>query len=188
MGIGYSRVGSPADLREMNISTPAYSPSRSVVPARDETATPESVFHSVLMLERRRAERSRNAFVLMLLDANQENGAAAGILRQAFDVALATKRETDLVGWYKENAILGVIFTEVNLEGDPPIAETLRAKIASALMKHLGQEKAAKIAISLHVFPETEDKHHSGWVEGSKLYPDLNRKGSRKRPPLGIEE
>ena len=72
----------------------------------------------MLTLERRRAERSRKPFVLMLLDANLENGTAEEILRQAVDIVVASKRETDLVGWYKQGAILGVIFTEVNLEGE----------------------------------------------------------------------
>ena len=141
----------------------------------------------MLTLERRRAERSRKPFVLMLLDANLENGAAAGILKQAVDVVLVSKRETDLVGWYKENAILGVIFAEVNLEGELSIMEILRTKIETALVKHLGRERAAKIAISLHVFPESWDRNHSGWVADSKLYPDLKRKVSRKRLPLVIK-
>src|SRR4029077_7541440 len=137
----------------------------------------ENVFHSMLTLERRRAERSRNPFVLMLLDANLENGAAEQILAQAVDIVVASKRETDLVGWYKQGAILGVIFTEVNVEAEAPIAETLRTKIETAFAKHLGRERAAKIAISFHVFPESWDKNSSGWVADSKLYPDLKKIG-----------
>ena len=123
----------------------------------------------------------------MLLDANLEDGTAAEILKRAVDVVLATKRETDLVGWYKQDLILGVIFTEVSVEGDLPVTETLRTKIETALIKHLGGEPAAKIAISLHLFPENWDKDHAGWVADSKLYPDLKRKGSRKRLPLVIK-
>jgi lipopolysaccharide/colanic/teichoic acid biosynthesis glycosyltransferase len=141
----------------------------------------------MLTLERRRAERSRKPFVLMLLDANLENGTAEETLRQAVDIVVTSKRETDLVGWYKQGAILGIIFTEVNLDGESLITETLRTKIETAFAKHLGRVRAAKIAISVHLFPESFDKDRSGWVADSKLYPDLKRKGARKRLPLVIK-
>jgi len=152
-----------------------------------EEALLENVFHSMLTLERRRAERSRKPFVLMLLDANLENGTAEAILRQAVEIVVVSKRETDLVGWYKQGAILGIIFTEVNLDGEVPITHTLRSKIETAFIKHLGRDRAAKIAISVHIFPESWDKNSTGWVADSKLYPDLNRRGSRNRLPLVIK-
>ena len=184
MGNSYSRV-SPAGQREPLIKVPEPNYSRHTVDPEEVLA--ESVFHSMLTLERRRAERSRKPFVLMLLDANLENGAAEEILTQAVSVIVASTRETDLVGWYKHNAILGVIFSEVTATAELPITETLRTKIETAFIKHLGREPAAKIAISLHVFPENWDKDNSGWVADSKLYPDLNRKVSRKRLPLVIK-
>jgi lipopolysaccharide/colanic/teichoic acid biosynthesis glycosyltransferase len=152
-----------------------------------EDVLAENVFHSMLTLERRRAERSRKPFVLMLLDANLEKGIAEEILRQAVDIVVASKRETDLAGWYKQGAILGIIFTEVSLDGELPITETLRAKIETAFVKHLGRDRAAMIAISVHIFPETWDRDGSGWIADSKLYPDLKRKSSRKRLPLVIK-
>jgi lipopolysaccharide/colanic/teichoic acid biosynthesis glycosyltransferase len=186
MGNSYSRVSPPGQQESQpRVSGPNYS--RHSDGADLEELLAENVFHSLLTLERRRAERSRKPFVLMLLDANLENGTAQEILRQAVDIVVASKRETDLVGWYKQGAILGVIFTEVNLEGESPITETLRIKMETAIVKHLGRERAAKIAISLHIFPESWDKDSSGWVADSKLYPDLKRKGTRKRLPLVIK-
>jgi lipopolysaccharide/colanic/teichoic acid biosynthesis glycosyltransferase len=155
--------------------------------AQTEAALQENVFHSMLTLERRRAERSGKPFVLMLLDANLENGSAAVILEEAAEVIMASKRETDLAGWYKKSDILGVIFTEVSIEGERPLTEILRTKFETALAKDLGREKVAKIAISLHVFPEIWDRNDSGWVADAKLYPDLNRGNSRKRMPLVIK-
>jgi len=186
MGNSYSRI-SPPGLREpdLRVSRPNFS--RQSDGTEHEEVLVESVFHSMLTLERRRAERSRKPFVLMLLDANLENGAAEEILRQAVDIVVTSKRETDLVGWYKNGAILGVIFTEVNLDGEVPITDTLRTKIETAFIKHLGRDRAARISISVHIFPETWDKNSSGWVADSKLYPDLKRKGSRKRLPLVIK-
>ena len=186
MGNSYSRLSSSGQRApQLNISAPNYS--RSSDGAQIEEVLAENVFHSMLTLERRRAERSRKPFVLMLLDANLENGTAEDILRRAVGIAIASKRETDLVGWYKQRAILGIIFTEVNLEGQTPITEILRTKMEAAFTKHLGRDRAAKIAVLLHIFPENWDKNSSGWVADSKLYPDLKRKGSRKRQPQVIK-
>ena len=184
---GYSKV---APLQEHGRITTADAKSyRSFdqASAHTETALQENVFHSMLTLERRRAERSGKPFVLMLLDANLEYGSAAVILEEAAEVIMATKRETDLAGWYKKSDILGVIFTEVSIEGERPLTEILRTKFETALAKDLGREKAAKIAISLHVFPEIWDRNDAGWVADAKLYPDLNRGNSRKRMPLVIK-
>jgi hypothetical protein len=188
MGNSYSRVAQSPEQEIIKVSSAENPRGRKVGTTHVKAVLPENVFQAMLTLERRRAERSRTAFALMLIDANLGNGSAAGILKQAVEVALVTKRETDLVGWYKENAIIGVIFTDVNLTGDRPITETLRVKIENALIKHLDPEKAAKIAISLHVFPENWHKNHSGWVVDSKLYQDLDRKDSRKRLTLTVSD
>src|SRR5258707_12154950 len=74
--------------------------------AQAESAIPEDVFHSLLTLERKRAERSRKQFVLMLMDAHLENGSAAGILKEAVEIVIASKRETDLIGWYRQAPFL----------------------------------------------------------------------------------
>jgi lipopolysaccharide/colanic/teichoic acid biosynthesis glycosyltransferase len=184
MGNTYSRISLSGQRDpQLKVSEPNYS--RLSDGAEPDELLLENVFHSMLTLERRRAERSRKPFVLMLIDANLENGTAEVILRQAVDIVVASKRETDLVGWYKQGAILGIIFTEVNLEGE--LTETLRSKVETAFIKHLGRDRSAKIAISVHVFPESWDKDSSGWVADSKLYPDLKRKGTRKRLPLVIK-
>src|ERR1700730_10436059 len=80
--------------------------------AKVESAIPEDVFHSLLTLERKRAERSRKQFVLMLMDAHLENGSAAGILKEAVEIVIASKRETDLIGWERPGGHLGGNFTD----------------------------------------------------------------------------
>jgi lipopolysaccharide/colanic/teichoic acid biosynthesis glycosyltransferase len=183
MGLIHSKVVPSRERESLQASVVKHSHDFDGVSAQDDVAVSEKTFHSLLTLERRRAQRSRKPFVLMLLDTNLENGATAGILKQALEVLVVSKRETDLAGWYKDRFILGVIFTEVNVEGEHPIIDTLRSKIETALTTHLGPEKTAKIAVSFHVFPEDTDTDYSGWIADSKLYPDLNQKSGRSRFP-----
>lgn len=168
----------PAGQRVSQIKVSRPSSARCSDGAQYEQVLIENVFHSMLTLERRRAERSHKPFILMLLDANSEYGAAEKILRQAVDIVLASKRETDLAGWYKQDDILGIIFTEVGLDGEIRITETLRTKIETALAKHLGRDRAAKIAISLHLFPDSWETTGTVCAEDSNLYPVLNKKVS----------
>lgn len=156
MGNTFSRLAPTALLEAFKVSAPEVSRIRSRMSAHDETALPKSVFDSMLTLELQRAERSRKPFVLMLLDAHREKS-AAGYLRQVVDVVLDTKRETDLVGWYREGATLGVIFTEVNMDASRSVTDTLHSKVEMALIERLGAVKVAKISFSLHVFPESQE-------------------------------
>ena len=147
----------------------------------------EKAFRAILTLERRRAERSHNPFILMLLDAHQENGTARRILLDAVDVVESSTRETDILGWYKDGAVLGVIFTEVGKEGCDLSQEILRGKIQIELQGKLGVETAAKIAISTHVFPENGDQNRPNWVADPKLYPDLELHFAPSKISSGIK-
>lgn len=76
---------------------------------------PEDMFKRVLSLERKRSERSRQRFVLMLLHTGNllqtERGeeSLGGITKAIFQ----SIRETDLPGWYQKDQVLGVICTEI---------------------------------------------------------------------------
>jgi len=146
----------------------------------------EDTFKSMLAIERRRAERSSQPFVLMLLSPEGQNGSSAKILLRTFGVVAGQTRETDMVGWHEEGEVLGIIFTQVS--PDPcAVTEILRAKIASALRESLGDEIARAIAISVHIFPEQWNKSDSTWVADSKLYSDLERQIPRKRASLAVK-
>jgi lipopolysaccharide/colanic/teichoic acid biosynthesis glycosyltransferase len=147
----------------------------------------EETFQALLTRERRRAERSRNPFVLMLLDARQENGTARAILLEALTVLIRSIRETDALGWYKHGAILGGIFTELGGDKQPTIAERMKAKIQDTLQEKLGSEIAAKIVISVHVFPQQWDHNDSGWTADTKLYPEFQLQSPQERASRAIK-
>ncbi len=169
--------GTPKPLRTVK----AGSTGRSSVFGEDE-------FHSMLILERRRAERSGRPFVLMLLDAHERNGSSEQLLHRALGVvAAACVRETDLIGWYRNGAVLGIIFTLVTEEENRPATNILRKKIETALNENLGKENSNAITVSLHVFPERWNRDDSSWVADSKLYSDLDRNAPQKRASLAVK-
>jgi lipopolysaccharide/colanic/teichoic acid biosynthesis glycosyltransferase len=156
---------------------------------RPEGAFQEETFHRMLTLERRRAERSRKPFVLMLLDAQAmfelRNGTS--FVERFTSVVCDATRETDFVGWYKESAILAAIFTEVSLDGKRPITEVLQSKVVKALRDRFGHKLVSNVAVTTHLFPESWDKDSLDQVPDIKLYPDLSRKVSNKRLPTIVK-
>jgi lipopolysaccharide/colanic/teichoic acid biosynthesis glycosyltransferase len=143
----------------------------------------EETFNNMLMLERRRAERSRKPFVLMLLDMGlSPDGETADLLTSGVtSVLMKSTRETDLVGWYKEGVILGVLFTEVSMEGTTPITEILHSKVVSALHNELTRKVTSKLVVTAHLFPESQDRGGAEPAADIRLYPDLSRGGSKRR-------
>src|ERR1700719_971914 len=73
---------------------------------RNHGIASEEAFTRMLQLERKRTERSRKQFVLMLLHvetllSDRRKNALEDILSALF----ASVRETDARGWYKDNAV-----------------------------------------------------------------------------------
>jgi len=154
---------------------------------RQTSPLDEEIFHAMLTLERRRAERSRQPFVLMLLDAKEQNGSAARLLYRAQLVIASSTRETDLIGWYQQGSILAIIFTELTENATDSVAKILGAKILEALREGMGPDQAKKVSISVHFFPENWDREQTGWVADTKLYSNLRRGSAGKQASLAVK-
>jgi len=142
----------------------------------------EEVFIRRLCLERKRSERSAKPFVLMLLDAAKllQADKSEKVLRGIFSALSSAIRETDISGWYENNSVIGVIFTEIHIAQRDSMLEAIRTKVSSTLQNSLGLRQANQIETSFFIFPEGEDKQ-PGRLANAKLYPDLYRQdGPRK--------
>ncbi len=109
----------------------------------------EDAFIHMLCLERKRAERSRKPFLLLLLDSGTLlNGLHKKRLFSKLVAALSTSmRETDIRGWYEENSILGVIYSEI--AGDKRTAcDAILSKVVAALRKRLEPRQFEEIRLT----------------------------------------
>ena len=137
----------------------------------------EAWFTRILSLERKRTERSRMPFILMLMNIEglgELNGYQALFVHEVVTGLASFTRETDTTGWYRDGSVLGIIFTELGESIDINVSvDSITSKVASGLEKQLGKEPISRIKISCHVFPEDRsDKGSSGRMD-AKLYPDL---------------
>ena len=150
----------------------------------------EDAFVSMLYLERRRAERARNRFVLVLVDV-RDNLTGSGRERtvQALTKALnEATRETDIIGWYVENNLMGVIGTELGKACNEVVQKRFLEKLRAIFDITLGREKSASIFVSFHFFPEETsqgpDEDHTANI---KLYPEFKKRENARKIPLAVK-
>jgi len=150
--------------------------------AEDREILSQTAFHRVISIERRRTERSRKPFLLMLLDmgdhlSSETSGKNVNKLLAA--LAIAT-RETDIPGWYEEDRVVGVMFTEICFDNRETIVSTMIARLSDILRNNLSLEQFNRVSISFHVFPEDWDQE-SRKPSNPVLYPDLSKQADKKR-------
>jgi len=173
----------PNSRRPTNGDASPVAVARGITPNGSRQVLDDQSFHKMIALERKRSERSHKSFLLMLLDAgdqlpSQPNGEALGKILAA--LALAT-RETDVTGWYQNNAIVGVMFTEIASEDRHSIVGTLLTRISVALKSSLSLDLFNQVSISFHLFPEEFNRDMPQCPSDPTLYPDILRRDKTRK-------
>jgi lipopolysaccharide/colanic/teichoic acid biosynthesis glycosyltransferase len=149
----------------------------------DRRMLDEKTFHHTICLERKRAERSRRSFLLVLLDLRAV--LADNSRRKIFNTILLslwrTTRETDIAGWHKSYAVLGLMFMDLPTEGRPAIVGAMLARISGVLYNSLKFEQFNQIAMSHYVFPEEWDCDVPQRPSDPALYPDLEKRANGRK-------
>jgi lipopolysaccharide/colanic/teichoic acid biosynthesis glycosyltransferase len=151
---------------------------------KDRSILREAAFQRMICIERKRTERSGKPFVLMLVDGGgncpaEQNGRVLGII---VSTLLASTRETDVTGWYKDNSIVGVMFTELGtVDKSAILGAMFLARVASTLEKSLTPEQFDQLRITFHLFPEDWDSRPQNGSGNPILYPDLLQRANTKR-------
>jgi lipopolysaccharide/colanic/teichoic acid biosynthesis glycosyltransferase len=157
--------------------------SADVVPVEERGILNEVAFHRMISLERKRTERSRKPFLLMLLDMG--NGLRSDKNGKALDTVLSalslSTRETDVTGWYKDNSVVGVMFTEFGAEDRNSILSTMMTRVSETLRNNLSSHQFGLISISFHLFPEEWNHDIPQRPSNPTLYPDLASRDNAKK-------
>jgi hypothetical protein len=144
------------------------------VSVADRSTLPEEDFLRVIWLERKRAERSRKPALLMLIEMetqfpSEQHGEALGTILSAL---AETTRETDVTGWYKEDRVVGVMFTEIAVEEESSIVATVMERVSEALRVRLSSRQFNQVSITFRLSPEERDSIPAA-PGHPVLYPDL---------------
>lgn len=147
----------------------------------------ERSFDRTLALERKRSQRTGVPFVLLVIDLSPVP--PAGV---PSEVALAnalrdSTRDTDVSGWYRRGAAVGVIFTSLQDSDRKTVEPAIMGKVRRALGGVMNSDALGRIAMSLHFFPEEKEGGDSGFKSDEKLYPDLNDRTPSGRAQRGLK-
>lgn len=149
----------------------------------------EEAFMQMISVERKRTERSRKPFLLMLLQtgACYSPEKTGSLLADILAALVPCTRETDVIGWYKNQSIVGVMFTELVIDDRNSILSTILARVSDILRDSLTFEQFNQINISFHFFPDKWDHDVSQRPSNPTLYPDLSHRDDATRLPSGIK-
>ena len=155
-------------------------------PSEGRGVLPERIFRSAIAIERKRTERSKEPFLLMLVEdcAGEDVVDDSDFLDKVAQALLQASRETDVVGWYKNGCSVGALFTGLAQEGCDLIRDTILARLSSVLENELSDEEFSRMRISFHFFPDDWNAGESGGSSNRVLYPDLTNPGSRRQSGL----
>lgn len=124
--------------------------------SENEVFSSELVFQRMLILERKKTERSGRPFLLILLnieDLLRKSRRLADIVKQELATALSeSTREIDVKGWYRQDSLIGIICTEV----DRGKKDAVVAKIKNKLLVFFGLAEIKLISMYFIEYPEYE--------------------------------
>ena len=135
---------------------------------------PQAAFRRLLSQERKRSERSRKSFLLMLVrhkgpKLQAEQPSLERVVRPLGTII----RETDTLGWFESNLTLGVIFNELGDAELGAAVKSIESKALLALQHALNTNHVENLEISIYSYPQS-------WKDGGVtitfdpvLYPDL---------------
>jgi lipopolysaccharide/colanic/teichoic acid biosynthesis glycosyltransferase len=154
------------------------SPISEAAPLGERSILKAEDFRRMITIERKRSERSRKPFMLLLLDMgddlpSEKNGKILGKIVSALS---ASTRDTDVTGWYSDNCVVGVMFTEISSGEGASTPSTIITRVTQTLQKNLSLEQFNKVTLSFHVFPEGWDEEAEQGPTNRTLYPDLSQR------------
>jgi lipopolysaccharide/colanic/teichoic acid biosynthesis glycosyltransferase len=146
---------------------------------RDESIAPESAFLEILRSEIRRTERSGRPFVLVLVRSDLYSGDRGWPIVTTLAAAVrACIRETDWMGWYEYDKVLGIALTEIGEASDEKI-RLLVQKLSSAMRQAVGPEEFAALKLVARLFPDGSGSYEDDG-SGEGTYRELH---SKQNPP-----
>lgn len=176
-------------LSDPDTSSRSTDPLLEGVPVVERAPLNEEIFRRMIAIERKRTERSKAPFLLMLLEVVSNEGQkkerqTLGLIASAL---LASSRDTDLVGWYKDDVIIGAMFTGLIVHDKRIVLDTFLTKVTSSLRDELTAEQFNQVSISFHLFPDDWDHEKPGRPSNAALYPDLASRDKGRRPMLVVK-
>jgi lipopolysaccharide/colanic/teichoic acid biosynthesis glycosyltransferase len=136
----------------------------------------EEDFRKILVMERKRTERSNRSFLLLLLDISGLYSAHHSklIINKLIRILHTTTRETDSKGWYVQNDSIGILFPEL----DKTYMNVILNRVKASVGRLLDCAQYGQVQVSYYIFPEDQNEEKSTITDmNAVLYESETRNG-----------
>lgn len=136
----------------------------------------EEAFSRAIVHERKRAERTRESFLLLLLSAGKHSQLEQGarLLQSVISKLMLSTREADIIGWSRDKATVGLIFTCIDPESPKAVLSAVLERVSDCMRTIDARDQAEDLNISFHFFPDNCDHTDTQFPPDPVLYPDLS--------------
>jgi len=136
----------------------------------------ERLFKQAITRERKRADRSGLAMVLLLVGlpngSGEQGKADDAVVTNALS---AVASEPDIVGWFESSHVIGLIVSEIDPVGLTGTCDRLESSVLSAIALQGDEGLAQHLSIKLRVYPEpTVSNEKQVCPMDPLLYPELS--------------
>jgi hypothetical protein len=119
----------------------------------------EEAFWYLLRVERRRSERSRRPFLLVLVVLQKEPADHVRVFRPLVDKVFSSLsrvlRETDVIGWYRDGQIAGALLTGHGDAAWTDISAHITERISDALARTLSAPVSRRLQVHAYQIQPT---------------------------------
>ena len=114
----------------------------------------EAPFHYLLSVERKRARRSGRPFLLLFVDLDPRPATGVRIdhrdALRLFSALWGCLRETDIVGWYRQHRVAGVLLPDVGEGEGADVGRIMSERIGGVLGEILPSEVARRLQVRVY--------------------------------------
>jgi hypothetical protein len=150
----------------------------------------EQAFRYLLAIERKRSERSGCPFLLLLVDLKEQPGVsehiAPTVAPKLFSNLRLCLRETDFIGWYREERVAAAVLTEFGDRSPTEVSRLIGQRVSERLYEHLPSGVARRLRVRIYQHPGLE-RIDSGDGFPSVLYPEVTRRSLFHRCALAVK-
>jgi len=119
----------------------------------------EQAFRYFLAVERKRSERSGCPFLLLLVDLKEQSGVTVRIdpmvAPKLFSALWLCLRETDCIGWYREERVAGAVLTELGDRHPTEVCSLVGQRVSRVLSEGLPANVAHRLQVRVYQRPES---------------------------------
>jgi hypothetical protein len=124
-----------------------------VLEGRFGQAYNEQAFRYFLQIERGRAARARRPVLMVLMELKKSGEPALmdpAVAAKVFECLWRCLRETDVIGWYREDRVAGAVLTHVEGECGPEVLNVIRQRVGETMCASLPTDVARQFRVRVY--------------------------------------